>query len=263
VGCERLKNRVAIITGAGSGIGEASAVAFADEGARVVAVDVRDAGAAVVDRIRGAGGEALFVAADVSRADDVRRLVAATLERYGRIDVLFNNAAITLVKYVDQTTEDEWDRIMAVNVKSIYLTCHEVVPIMRRQGGGVILNTGSITGLTGQVGTPAYAASKGAVVNLTRALAVDHAHEGIRVNCICPGVTDTPLLQQHFRSLPNPEAARREREARNPIGRLIRPEEVAAAAVFLASDESSAMTGAALLVDGGILASPEYGSLKL
>ena len=137
-----------------------------------------------------------------------------------------------------------------------------MIPILRRQGGGAIVNTASITGLVAQVGTPAYAASKGAVVNLTRALAVDHAHDGIRVNCVCPGATDTPLLQQHLNSLPNPQEVLREREARVPLGRLIRPEEIAAAAIFLASDESSGMTGAALVVDGGVTASPEYGSLK-
>jgi NAD(P)-dependent dehydrogenase (short-subunit alcohol dehydrogenase family) len=262
-GCERLKDRVAIITGAGSGIGEASAVAFAREGALVVAVDVRDEGASVVDMMRAAGGDGLFVAADVARAADVQRMVQTAMDRYGRIDVLFNNAAVTVVKYVDETSEEEWDRVMAVNVKSIYLACREVVPNMRRQGKGDIINTVSFTGIVAQVGTPAYAASKGAVVNLTRALAVDHAHEGIRVNCICPGVTATPLLEQHFSSLPDPEAARRERTARIPIGRFTRPEEIAAAAIFLAGDESAAMTGAALVVDGGMLASPEYGSLKL
>src|SRR5689334_17750000 len=169
-GCERLKDRVAIITGAGSGIGEASAVAFAREGALVVAVDVRDEGASVVDLMRATGGDGVFVAADVARAADVQRMVQTAMDRYGRIDVLFNNAAVTVVKYVDETSEDEWDRVMAVNVKSIYLACREVVPIMRRQGKGAIINTGSITGIVAQVGTPAYAASKGAVVNLTRAL---------------------------------------------------------------------------------------------
>jgi NAD(P)-dependent dehydrogenase (short-subunit alcohol dehydrogenase family) len=259
----RLAGKVAIVTGAGSGIGEASAVAFAREGARVVAVDIRDDGESVVGLMTAAGGEGIFVTADVASGADVRRMVQAAMDRYGRIDVLFNNAAISIFKYVDETTEAEWDRVMAVNVKSIYLACHAVVPIMRAQGGGSVINTGSVTGLTGQVGTPAYAASKGAVVNLTKSLAVDHGHEQIRFNCICPGITATPLLEKHFNSLADPVGARREREARVPLGRLIDPSEIASVAVFLASDDSSAMTGAAVVVDAGLMSSPEYGALKL
>jgi NAD(P)-dependent dehydrogenase (short-subunit alcohol dehydrogenase family) len=179
----------------------------------------------VADRLRAEGGEGLFVQADVASAADVQRLVATTMERYGRIDVVFNNAAITVVKYVDETSEAEWDHVMAVNVKSIYLICREVVPIMRRQGGGAMVNTASITGLVAQVGTPAYAASKGAVVNLTRALAVDHAHEGIRVNCVCPGPTDTPLLEPYFGGAADPAAERRAYEAMQLHSRLVTAEE--------------------------------------
>jgi NAD(P)-dependent dehydrogenase (short-subunit alcohol dehydrogenase family) len=227
-----------------------------------VVVDLRPEGSQVVERIGQAGGTAMFVQADVSLAADAKRMVATAMDHYGRVDVLFNNAGISVVKYVDETTEEEWDRVMNVNVKSIFLACREVVPIMRRQGGGAIVNTASITGLTAQVGTPAYAASKGAVVNLTRALAVDHGHENIRVNCVCPGITETPMLQKHFDALPDPADVRRQREARVPIGRFIRPEEIAEAVIYLASDASSGVTGTSLVVDGGILSSPEYGALK-
>ncbi len=195
----KLAGKVAIVTGAASGIGRASAIAFAREGAKVLVVD-RDEenGQATVATICDEGNTAFFLRADVSSEAEVSQAIEAVTARWGRIDVLFNNAGILLTKSIEEMTGDEWDRVMNVNVKAAFLAIKHVAPHMRRGGGGAILNTGSIASFTGQLSTPVYSASKGAIALLTKSLALDLGRDHIRVNCICPGITDTPMLREHL-----------------------------------------------------------------
>jgi NAD(P)-dependent dehydrogenase (short-subunit alcohol dehydrogenase family) len=255
----KLKDKVAIVTGAASGIGRASAMAFAREGARVAVVDCNECdGNGTVEAIRGGGGEGFFARVDVTRETEVARMVEETAQRWGRIDVLFNNAGILLVKTIEQMSGEEWDRVMAVNVKSAFLATKYVAPHMRRLGKGAILNTGSIGSFTGQVGTPVYSASKGAIALLTKSLALDLGRDGIRVNCLCPGITDTPMLREHLGHGEEGEARIRARLSRVPLGKILSPEDVARAAVYLVSDESEGITGILHVVDGGLIAASEF-----
>ncbi len=255
----KLEGKVAIVTGAASGIGLASAFAFAREGARVVIVDVnRGRGEQAVEKIITEGGEAVFECADISREVVVSQIVADTVARWGRIDILFNNAGVVLVKPLEETTEAEWDRLMAINVKAAFLTIKHVVPHMRRAGRGVILNTGSIASFVGQLNTPAYTASKGAIALLTKSLALDYGRDGIRVNCLCPGITDTPMLREHLGDGPEGEAKIRSRLSRVPLGALLKPEDLARAALYLVSDDSAGITGITHIVDGGLLSAAEF-----
>lgn len=255
----KLKGKVAIVTGAASGIGKASAAMFSREGARVLAVDI-DAGRGqeACEAIRKAGGEAFFAQADVTSEGDVHDLVTSAIERWGRIDILFNNAGVVLVKALDEMTLNEWEHVLSVNLKSVFLATRSVVPHMRRGGGGVILNTGSIASFTGQLHTPAYVASKGAVALLTKSLALDYGRDHIRVNCLCPGITDTPMLRAHLGSGPEGEARIRQRLSRVPLGQILSPEDLARAALYLVSDDSAGITGITHIVDGGLLAAAEY-----
>jgi NAD(P)-dependent dehydrogenase (short-subunit alcohol dehydrogenase family) len=248
----RLKDKVALITGAGSGIGREAALLFAGEGASVVAVDVAEAaGGETVSRIEAAGGKASFVRADVSKAGEVRAMVEAAERTYGRLNVLFNNAGIFPAAdgSVVDTEEETWDLVMRVNLKGVFLGCKYGIPALLRSGGGSVVNTASFVALMGSA-TPqiAYTASKGGVLALTRETAVEFARRGIRVNALCPGPVDTPLMAD----LLSDPARRARRMVHIPTGRLARASEVAAAALFLASDESSYVNGAALVVDGGI-----------
>jgi NAD(P)-dependent dehydrogenase (short-subunit alcohol dehydrogenase family) len=255
----RLAERVAIVTGAASGIGRASALAFAREGARVVVVDANRAGGdETVGEIVAGGQEAVFACVDVTREAEIAEMVAMTAERWGRIDILFNNAGVVLVKTIEAMTEEEWDRVMAVNVKATFLATKHVVPHMRKLSKGAILNTGSIASLAGQFGTPAYSASKGAIALLTQSLALDLGRDRIRVNCLCPGITDTPMLREHMGVGEVGEARIRERLARVPTGKILTPEDVARAAVYLVSDDSEGITGILHTVDGGLTAAFEY-----
>lgn len=250
----RLAGRVAIVTGAASGIGRASAERFAAEGAAVVIADlVRDAGEAVAESIRAAGGQAHFVETDVTREDDVRAMVATAVERFGKLDILFNNAGIGRFLPFDQLEPADWDRIQAVNVRSVYLGSRHALPALRRNGRGAILNTASQSGLQGQAMNEAYCASKAAIVMFTRSLARELAREKIRVNCICPGGTDTPMLHG-FAAAAAEKPALADVASRSPMGRFARPAEIAAAALFLVSDDASFVTGVALPVDGGATA---------
>jgi NAD(P)-dependent dehydrogenase (short-subunit alcohol dehydrogenase family) len=250
----RLANKVAVITGAGSGIGRESALLFAREGARVVVADVNDdAGQAVVEELRAAGGEAVYVRADVSRGADAEGMVRAAEESFGRLDVLFNNAGISHAKDDDAvaTEEEVWDLTMNINLKGVFLGCKYGIPALRRAGGGSIINTASFVALLGAA-TPqlAYTASKGGVLAMTRELAVIHAREGIRVNALCPGPLRTELLMKYL----DTEEKRQRRLVHVPMGRFGEAREIAQAALFLASDDSSFTTGATFLVDGGITA---------
>jgi len=258
----RLKGKVALITGAGSGIGRESALLFAREGASVVVADVvAEAGRETVSAIASSGGRAVFVRSDVSRAADVRAMVEAAEESYERLDVLFNNAGIFPAAdgSVLETDEATWDLVMSVNLKGVFLGCKYGIPALLRSGGGSIVNTASFVALMGAA-TPqiAYTASKGGVLSMTREIAIEFARRGIRANAICPGPVETPLLAELF----SDPARRARRMVHIPPGRLARPEEIARAALFLASDESSYINGTAFTVDGGITAAyttPESG----
>jgi len=250
-----LDGKIALITGGASGIGRASASLFAREGASVFIVDLNEeAGKSTAHEIVRTGVRAIFESADVTNSKDCQRVVDRAMREFGRIDVLFNNAGIIRRASILELTEDDWDRVIAVNVKSIFLLSRLVVPIMAKAGGGSIVNMASGWGLAGGARAAAYCASKGAVVLLTKAMAVDHGRQNIRVNCLCPGDTDTNMLRHEARQLGEEEAGFLRESARRPLGRVGKPEEIAKAALYLASDAASFVTGAALVVDGGGLA---------
>jgi NAD(P)-dependent dehydrogenase (short-subunit alcohol dehydrogenase family) len=248
----RLANKVALITGGTSGIGQATAELFASEGAKVV-ITGRNAerGQAVIDRIADKGLAALFVSTDVSRSEDCRRAVEQAVAKFGRLNVLFNNAGVYYAHDAVECSEQEWDEQIDVNLKGTFLMSKYALPHMIRQGGGVIINNSSGWGLVGGDKAVAYCAAKGGVVLLTKAMAIDHGRQGIRVNCICPGDVDTPMLPEdaRFRGLHWEEYMTG--AANRPMGRVGTPEEIAKVVLFLASDDSSFMTGAAVAVDGG------------
>jgi len=249
----KLQNKTAIITGAAAGIGAASAALFAHEGARTVAVDVnRDLLNQVSAQIDQAGGTCLAVTADVSRLEEVANVVRSATQEFGHIDILFNNAGVVPTGKLETIDEQEWDRAMAINVKSMYLFCHAVIPVMKAQGGGVILNTASATALRAVADRACYTATKAAVIGLTKSMALDYVRDNIRVNCLCPGTVDTPSLAQRLAAFPDPAEARKNFIARQPMARFGTAEEIAQAALYLVSPDSDFVTGVAFAIDGGL-----------
>ena len=249
---ERLEAKRAIVTGAGAGIGRAIALRLASEGARVVLADVDEQAAKnVAGEIEG---ETLVRRTDVTRADDVEALVRSTLEEWGGLDVMVNNAGIGVAATAPDTSEEDWDRQMDVNLKGTFFGIKYSVPAMRDSGGGSIINISSVAALVGVPDRAAYCAAKGGILALTRAAAIDHIEEGIRVNCIAPGTVDTPWIERITSGYDDPQEARATMEARQPHGRFVTPEEIAAMAAYLASDESGSAVGACMVVDGGMTA---------
>jgi len=250
-----LRGKAALITGAASGIGRATALLFAREGAAVTIADIDEEGGNTVAReIIDKGGHALFEMADVTSAADCERILKRVSREFGAIHVLFNNAGIIRRASIVELSEEDWDRVMAVNVKSIFVLSRQVIPLMANAGGGSIINMASGWGLAGGPRAAVYCASKGAVVLLTKAMAIDHGSQNIRVNCICPGDTDTSMLRNEAQQLGESSDNFLAEAARRPLGRVGKPEEIAQAALYLASDASSFVTGTALVVDGGGLA---------
>lgn len=249
----KLQNKTAIVTGAAVGIGAASAALFAREGAQVVVVDLdRELLNQMSAQLEKAGAHCLAVPADVSQRLDVEMVIRSTTQKFGKIDILFNNAGIVPTGKVEATTEEQWDRAMAINVKSMYLFCHAVVPGMKAQGGGVILNTASATALRAVVDRACYTATKAAVIGLTKSMALDYVRDNIRVNCLCPGTVDTPSLAGRLAAFSDPAQARKEFIARQPMGRFGTAEEIAEAALYLVSAASEFVTGVAFPIDGGL-----------
>lgn len=251
----RLEGKVSLITGAGSGIGQAMAVLFAREGSKVAAADISvEGGQETVRRIRAEGGEAEFFQVDVSSAEQVRRMIDAVIARFGRIDILCNNAGIGVAATVVDTSEEDWDRVIDVDLKGVFLGCKYVIPHMLRQGGGVIVNTASVAGMVGVLNRAAYCAAKAGVIGLTKSIAVDFVTRGIRANCVCPGTVESPWIEKILAQQPDPVAERQRMIERQPMGRMGKPEEIAAAALYLASDEAAFVTGTELVIDGGLTA---------
>jgi NAD(P)-dependent dehydrogenase (short-subunit alcohol dehydrogenase family) len=252
----RLLEKTAVITGAGSGIGRASALLFAAEGASVAVVDIDPARAgAVAAEVRTMGGRAIALVGDVGRAMDATGIVDEAMRAFGHIDILFSNAGIGSVsESIEALGEPEWDRVIDVNLKATYLLCRAVVPQMKDGGGGAILVTGSEMGVVADPRSPAYNASKGGLHLLMKSMAVNLIQHNIRVNAVCPGLTDTPLMQDAIAGSADPDEARARFDRRAPIGRMAQPVEIAQAALFLVSDEASFVVGATLMVDGGFTA---------
>ncbi len=251
-----LKNKVALITGGSSGIGIAIAERFLKEGAKVVITGrFKDRCDAAIKQLETISADTIdFATGDVSKWDDVQKIVEKTVSRFERIDILVNNAGIYLEKRIEETTEDEWDQVININLKGVFLCSKAVYPHFKKQGSGTIVNMSSDSGLSGNPDEAAYCASKGGVTNLTRAMALDYAKENIRVNAICPAVINTPMLQREVALQKDKEAYLKEMDELHPIGRVGRPEEVAFAVLMVASDEGSFITGANISVDGGLTA---------
>jgi NAD(P)-dependent dehydrogenase (short-subunit alcohol dehydrogenase family) len=248
----RLAGKIAFITGAGSGIGRACAELFAQQGAKVVLAGRRaDPLDSVVNKINNSGGEAIAVSCDVSDSAQVSAALKSAVDKFGSLTTIVNNAGVVVPGNAEETTDANWDMMININLKGTFLVSRAALQFLRQAHGGSIINIGSIYGVVGGKNRVAYAASKGGVTMLTRAMALDHAHENIRVNCICPSLVETEIAKQLFANAPNPDEARRQRVSMIPMGRAGTPQEIAHLAAYLASDESAWVTGAALPIDGG------------
>ncbi len=255
----RLNGQVAWISGAASGIGAATARLFAKEGAFVTVADVREeAGQRLVSEITTAGGHALFSMCDVTSSDQVALSLDAAASVGGSLHAIVNCAGIVHVGLLHEYDDADWDRLMAVNVKSIFYSLKYGLPHLRENPHSYIVNVGSISSFVGQAATPAYTTSKGAVLSLTRSIALDYAALGIRCNCVCPGITDTPMLREHLGTTPQAEELLRQRVRRVPLNRALQPEEIARTILYLACEDSAGVTGTAIVVDGGYLACAEW-----
>ncbi len=249
----RLKDKVAIITGAARGIGEATAILFAREGAKVVVADMRkEEGERVVQQIKDEGGEAIFAWVDITNEEQIIKMVEQTIAAYGTVNILVNNAGTFAVNRLHETTNEQWDLVMNTDLRGYFWCSKYVIPHMLKAGGGSIIMTSSVDGLVAEPDLPVYCAAKAGIMGLVRAMALDYGRDNIRVNAICPGVIDTPLNIEYFATLPDPEKARKEFGAVHMLGRLGTPMEMAYCFLFLASDESSFVTGSSLVADGGM-----------
>jgi NAD(P)-dependent dehydrogenase (short-subunit alcohol dehydrogenase family) len=255
----RLQGKTAWISGAASGIGAATALLFADEGANVARVDIRtDPGTEARDPAAGTGGDPLRLAVDVAVEQEVRDSMAETVARFGGLDIVVNCAGLVHVGLLHEYDAADWDRLMGVNLKGIFLAVKHGLPYLRRNARSYVVNVGSISSFVGQARTPAYTASKSAVLGLSRSIALDYASIGLRCNCVCPGITDTPMLREHLAKDPDPEAALTERLRRVPMRSALTPGEIARAILYLSSEDSAGVTGTSLVVDGGYLAAAEW-----
>jgi NAD(P)-dependent dehydrogenase (short-subunit alcohol dehydrogenase family) len=255
----RLAGQTAWISGGASGIGAATARLFAAEGARVAIVDVQaESGRRLETSIRAAGGEAAFSACDVASEEQVRASIEETVARFGGLQIVVNCAGIVHVKRLHEYTEREWDQIMAVNVKGIFFSLKHALEHLRQQSRSYMVNIGSINSFVGQAGTPAYTASKAAVLLLSQSIALDYAADGLRCNCVCPGITDTPMLRHHLQATADPAATLARRLQRVPLGHVLTPDDIARAVLYLSCEDSAGVTGTSLVVDGGYLAAAEW-----
>ncbi|MDD3714173.1 MAG: glucose 1-dehydrogenase [Atribacterota bacterium] len=252
---KRFANKKVFISGGATGIGEAAVLLFAQQGAIVTIFD-RDIenGEKCLQKILDGGGRGIFISGNLIYPEEIEKAIDQSLKTYGGIDILINNAGVESPYSVHEMPIEEWDRVMAVNLRGMYLMAKAVIPIMKKSGGGAIVNTASISGLLGWPISAAYCVSKGGVIQLTKQMAVDYAQDNIRVNCIAPGTTLTPLIERIFQQESEPEKAKQQISQMHPLGRFAQPEEIAQAILFLASEDASFITGAVLPVDGGYTA---------
>lgn len=255
----RLQNQVAWISGAASGMGEAVARLFAQEGAAVALVDVQTAkGRAVAAQIRAGGGRAIFIECDVRHEAAVRSSIEETVREFGALHTIVNCAGIVQVKLLHELEEADWDRLMDINIKSIFLSIKHGIAHLKKNPRSYVVNIGSIGSFISQGSTPAYIASKGAVLMLSKSIALDYAADGVRCNCVCPGITDTPMLREHLNATADPEATLRNRLRRVPMGVALTPHDIARSVLYFSCEDSAGITGTSLVIDGGYLAAAEW-----
>lgn len=256
---KRLQGQTVWISGGASGIGEATAKLFAQQGANVAVADVQvDRGRAVVEEITLRGGQAIFIKCDVSQAGQVEAAIAQTVAQFGQLHNLVNSAGVVHVGLLHELSEHDWDTVLGVNLKSIFLAVKYGLPHLQQQARSTVVNIASVSGFVGQAGTPAYLASKSGVLGLTRAIALDYAAIGLRCNAICPGITDTPMLRYHLNTTPNPEETLANRLRRVPMGVALQPLDIAKAALYFSCEDSAGITGTSLVVDAGYTAAAEW-----
>ena len=261
---KRLDGQTAWITGGASGMGESIAEYFAREGAKIAVVDIQaDPGQQVADRINHSGSQAIFTHCDVTQGDQVRDSIAQTVDRFEGLQIIVNCAGIVHFGMLHEYAEVDWDRLMGVNLKSIYWSVRYGIEHLRKNPRSYMVNVGSVGSYIGQALTPAYIASKHAVLGLSRSIALDYARDGLRCNCICPGITDTPMLREHMDALPDPEAALAARLTRVPLNRVLTPEDIARAALYLSCQDSAGVTGTSLVVDAGYISCAEWDNTQV